>query len=297
MRRSVGGLAALSLVAFAIAAVPAPASASRPAAANVQVVKIAVANGHATATPAEVTPGIVEFQVTKNYVIPGKNGGPEAVGVLSTPDLAAFFQAVGPAFAADPGKPKTLAAAAQAMRTVNSIATAYGGGTKGFTWQVRLSAGSYWVLGYQSTAMGKNTPATLTVAGEPRLGALPKPQGIISARGPVGHNRFVVSNLSHLSDGWLRFSNNAHEIHFLDMTGVKPDTTNAMVRKAFTSNGPNFFIGPDYATEVISPGVAIALKPPGGFQAGRYLVACYIPSQTDGMPHAFMGMWRLADVG
>lgn len=295
MRRSVvGGAVALSLVGASLLA-PGTASASRPAAADVQVVKIAVANGTATATPAQVTPGIVEFQVTKNYVIPGKNGGPEAVGVLSTPDLAAFFQAVGPAFAADPAKPKTLAAAAQAMRTVNSIAKAYGGGTKGFTWQVRLPAGSYWVLGYQSTAMGKNAPATLTVAGEPRLGALPKPQGVISARGPVGHNRFVASNLSHLSDGWLRFSNNAHEIHFLDMTGVKPDTTNAMIRDLFQGGSDKFFTGPNLSTEVVSPGVAIAIK--GPFQAGRYLVDCFIPSETDGMPHALMGMWKLVDIG
>ena len=79
------------------------------------------------------------------------------------------------------------------------------------------------------------------------------------------------------------------------MSGVKPSTTPAMVRKALQSNGnPKFFTGQSLSFDVISPGVTVAIK--GPVDAGRYLLDCFIPSETDGMPHALMGMWKLVDV-
>ena len=45
---------------------------------------------------------------------------------------------------------------------------------------------------------------------------------------------------------------------------------------------------------MISPGVVVAVK--GPVAPGRYLLTCFVPSESDGMPHAVMGMWKLVTV-
>ena len=136
---------------------------------------------------------------------------------------------------------------------------------------------------------------TFTVAGEPRQGALHATQATVRAIGPVGNNKWAFTQRGSQPIEWLRFANSAKELHFLDMSGVKPSTTPAMVRKALQSNGnPKFFTGQSLSFDVISPGVTVAIK--GPVDAGRYLLDCFIPSETDGMPHALMGMWKLVDV-
>ena len=180
------------------------------------------------------------------------------------------------------------------MRTIHGAGTFYGGGDKGTTWRVNLTPGTYTVVGVESLAMGLAKPVTFTVAGERRAGALPTTQATVRAAGPVGDNRWVFRQ-SGAPVEWLRFTNAAKELHFLDMSGVKAGTTTAMVKKAFSSPAePKFFTNEAVHFDVISPGVSVAIK--GPVAAGGYLVTCFIPSETDGMPHALMGMWKLVDV-
>ncbi len=76
---------------------------------------------------------------------------------------------------------------------------------------------------------------------------------------------------------------------------MKPGTTSADVRKAFSSPGePKFFTGKGLTVEVVSPGVVVAVK--GPVAPGGYLLTCFVPSEADGMPHAVMGMWKLVTV-
>jgi hypothetical protein len=182
------------------------------------------------------------------------------------------------------------------MRNIREASTWYGGGYEGTTFQVDLPAGNYYVLGVQSAAMGMVAPAPFTVSGERRTGTLhPTSATIRAVTTSDGGNAWVAKGLSTIGKGWLKFANSAKEIHFLDMSGVKPGTKNSTIRKALQSqDDPGFFTRTHYGVEVISPGVSVAVK--GPFKPGRYFVACYVPSETDGMPHALMGMWKLVDV-
>ena len=287
---SLAGAAALALLATGLVAIPSTAQAS----GNVPVVKLAVAGNQATISQATMRPGVVEFQVGNTFKIPGPQGGPDPLTVLRTDQLDLILSTL-PTVFSQSDDPAAGAASAAAMRTIRAAGTFYGGGAKGMTWQVRLPAGNYTVMGVQSTAMGMAKAASFTVAGEPRPGAIHATQAAVRAVGAVGENRWTFSQPGDRVVEWLRFANAARELHFMDMSGVKPGTTDAMVKKALTSNKqPTFFTDVNLSFDVISPGVAVAIK--GPIDAGDYLVDCFIPSEIDGMPHALMGMWKLVDV-
>jgi hypothetical protein len=267
------------------------------AAGDIPVVDIAVAGTQATISQTTMRPGVVEFHVGQTPVVPGDNGGPDSLIVIRTDQLDAFLAALATVFAEDPGNPASMAAAAQGMRSVHALVTAYGGGLKGTVWQVALPSGTYYVIGGQSTLQGLATPVSFTVAGQPRAAAIHPVQAAFWATGPVGDNQWRFAQLGRQPVEWFAFRNNAHELHFLNLSGVKASTTDAMIKKAFAATDgpqPGFFTGPDINFDVISPGVRVAVK--GPLPAGRYFVACFIPSETDGMPHAFMGMWKLVNV-
>lgn len=289
------GAAALALAAAGAVGTPSNATSLVPLAAQPAVVTISVQGDQAMVSPSTVRPGVVEFRVGDTFTIPGPEGGPDQLSVLATDQLDVILAALPAVFGGDPTDPAVAAGAAQAMRTIHGAGTFYGGANKGMSWQVTLPAGNFTVMGVQSTAMGMAKPATFTVAGEPRQGALHATQATVRAIGPVGNNKWAFTQRGSQPIEWLRFANSAKELHFLDMSGVKPSTTPAMVRKALQSNGnPKFFTGQSLSFDVISPGVTVAIK--GPVDAGRYLLDCFIPSETDGMPHALMGMWKLVDV-
>jgi hypothetical protein len=200
-------------------------------------------------------------------------------------------------FAGDPSDPVALAAAAQAIQKIHAMTTWYGGADKGGVWQANLAPGNYYVLGVQSTAMGMAKPVAFTVAGDPRPGVLHATQAVMRAVGPVGDNRWTFRQSAGVPIEWLRFTNAAKELHFMDLGGVAPIATNAMVKKAVQGPPgppPKWFTGPDLSFDVISPGVSVAIKT--DMPAGKYVVDCYMPSEADGMPHALMGMWKLFTV-
>lgn len=285
--RIMASASALAVAIAGLALVPANAAAGPP------VVRISAQADQVVISQATMRPGIVEFRVGSTFVVPGPDGGPDQLAVVRTDQLPVVLEALKTVFA-DPEAPGAAAAAAQGMRTINGIATFYGGGGKGTTLQVDLPAGNYSVVGVPSAVFGLTKPATFTVAGQPRAGALPATQATVRAVGPVGDNRWTFRQ-SGEPVTWLRFANASKEIHFLDMAGVKPATTSADVRKAFSSpKQPKFFTGKPLTVEVISPGVAVAVKAP--VAAGKYLLTCFVPSESDGMPHAMMGMWKLVTV-
>jgi hypothetical protein len=94
--------------------------------------------------------------------------------------------------------------------------------------------------------------------------------------------------------GTLHFRNQSDQPHFLEIHRVKGTTTPQMVDRALspTAHGePAFFLKGSDATGVISPrtGEMFSYDLP----AGKYLIACFWPALDTGMPHAFMGMWKL----
>ena len=286
------GAAALALVIPGLLIVPGSAHAAPSS--SVAYVKIAVSGDQATISQSTIRPGVVEFTVGSTFKIPGPDGGPDTLNVLRTDQLALVLSTL-PAVFGDFTDPTAAAASAAGMRTIHAISTLYGGGNKGTTWQVKLSPGTYFVMGPQSTARGMAKPVSFTVAGEPRPGVIHATQATVRASGLVGANKFTFTRVGGLPVEWLRFTNAANELHFLDMSGVKPNVSDAMVEKAFSSpSPPKWVTGPFYRFDVISPGVSVAIK--GPIDPGRYLIDCFIPSESDGMPHALMGMWKLVTV-
>lgn len=286
--RIMASASALAVVFAGLALVPANAAAGPP------VVRISAQADQVVISQATMRPGIVEFRVGRTFVAPGPEGGPDQLAVVRTDQLPLVLESLKSVFA-DTESPEGAAAAAQAMRTINGASTWYGGGGKGTTLQVDLPAGNYSVVGVPSAVFGLTKPATFTVAGERRAGTLPATQATVRAVGPVGDNRWTFRQ-SSAPVTWLRFANASKEIHFLDMAGVKPGTTSADIRKAFTSGPkePKFFTGEGLVVEVVSPGVVVAVKAP--VAPGGYLLTCFVPSESDGMPHAMMGMWKLVAV-
>ncbi|MBI1350082.1 MAG: hypothetical protein GC156_03075 [Actinomycetales bacterium] len=275
--------AAVMVAAVAVPALPAQAAGAIP------VVDIAVSGNQATISQTTMRPGVVEFHVGDTFPIPEQfGGGTDTISIVRTDALDQVMAALPGAFGEDP------AAAAQAMRTAHALSTWYGGGHKGDVWQVYLPPGNYYALGVQSTVMQMAQPVAFTVAGQPRSANVHAVQAAIWATGPVGQNQFRYAQLGRQPVMWFAFRNNAHEIHFLDLTPVKPGTTTAQVKKSFMSDSqgpPSWVAGEPFTFDVVSPGVRVAIK--HSLAPGKYLADCFIPSETDGMPHALMGMYKL----
>ncbi len=94
--------------------------------------------------------------------------------------------------------------------------------------------------------------------------------------------------------GWVHLVNNADQPHFVQFQEVKESTTNAQVRSYFKHHAqgqPSFGLRPNFGTGVMTQGQNsdVYLNLP----AGKYLIACFWPDFKTGMPHAFMGMWKL----
>jgi hypothetical protein len=94
--------------------------------------------------------------------------------------------------------------------------------------------------------------------------------------------------------GTMYFLNQADQPHFLEIQRVKEGTTAKQVR-TFIKNGargnPPWGLRANWASGVLSPtyGQMLRYKLP----AGEYLIACFWPDRFTGMPHFFMGMWKL----
>ena len=92
----------------------------------------------------------------------------------------------------------------------------------------------------------------------------------------------------------VKFANQADQPHFLVIQRVKDSTTNAKVRKFINSGGqgnPSWVLKASTESGVVSPGKSQLFR--YDLPAGKYLVACFWPDYFTGMPHAFMGMWKL----
>ena len=94
--------------------------------------------------------------------------------------------------------------------------------------------------------------------------------------------------------GTVKVTNQADQPHFLVLQHVKSTTTNKMVRDFIKSGGngnPSWGLKASAESGVVSPNkdqlVSYNLPP------GKYLVACFWPDYFTGMPHMFMGMWKL----
>jgi len=152
--------------------------------------------------------------------------------------------------------------------------------------------GTYYVIN-----IDKQTFTTLTVKGAPENRSLPAATGKLGMK--LSHTFAAPATDPHR--GWMKTTNNATQPHFLVLDRVKKSTTDAQVAAYFGTfpppPGPPSFAfagGGEVSTEVVSPGRTVIWK--YKTHAGRYLAQCYYPDRDTGMPHAFMGMWKLIDL-
>ena len=101
--------------------------------------------------------------------------------------------------------------------------------------------------------------------------------------------------ISH--DGRTLIRNRADQPHFIEFQRVKQSTTPVQVSRFFKHGAqgqPPWALKANWGSGVLSPGQssALALNLP----KGKYLVACFWPDFKTGMPHFFMGMWKLVQL-
>jgi hypothetical protein len=93
----------------------------------------------------------------------------------------------------------------------------------------------------------------------------------------------------------LRQTNRTDEPHFTALFKVKRSTTRAQVRKAFNGQGDASWAIREYpGSFVLSPGRSMVWH--YAYPRGKYLELCFWPSDEDGTPHAFMGMWNFVEL-
>ena len=152
---------------------------------------------------------------------------------------------------------------------------------------ISLPSGHYYVFDQDGQGL-----ASLNVRG--KEGSLPR----------VPHNGEITANtygfqVSHLPrSGWVKVRNVSDQPHFIQMTRVKNSTTRRQVARVAnhpSNRQPSWILHAGTDSGVISPYRHEVLH--YRLPAGKYLVACFWPDDDTGMPHFFMGMWRLVRVG
>ena len=107
---------------------------------------------------------------------------------------------------------------------------------------------------------------------------------------------FQVTRLP--ASGWLKMRNISDQPHFVAMTRVKESTTRRMVARAAhhpSNRKPSWVLHAGTDSSVISPYRHVVLH--YRLPAGKYLIACFWPDDDTGMPHFYMGMWKLVHIG
>ena len=238
-----------------------------------KLVKLRATEKNVKISDAKFRPGVTEFRVVKTAL------NRSSLFVVKTDNLERAFKLADKAFSGGPGS-------ADAMKKFDNLITAYSGGAEGARWQAKLGKGQYYVLDTKTNAV-----APFKVKGERRDVKMRKATSEITT---TKDNQFTTSG--KLAGKWIKFTNNSREIHFVEADHVKNSTTGKDVRKALTSNGePKWMLKGGFFFEIQSPGVTTVhrqeVKPDA-----RYLLICFMPSEEhDGMPHAFMGMWKLVN--
>ena len=270
---------AVSLAAAGIAIGPTTANAgtadklARPGAPGTpKAVRIRSTDHKVKLSDARFRPGVVQFRVVKTAA-----RGSSLV-ILQTDNLDRTFKEFDKAASGAPGS-------ADAMKTVDRIATFYGGGAEGARWQVRLGTGSYYMVDTRT-----NKLTTFKVKGEQTGAKMTKPDSAVWA---TKQNQFETSG--DLTGNWVSYENKAREIHFLEADRVADGTTSSDVRKALNSDkDPKWALPGGFFFEIQSPGVKTVHRQ--DVKNSRYLLMCWMPSEEqDGVPHAMMGMWHLID--
>ena len=147
---------------------------------------------------------------------------------------------------------------------------------------------------YVLTDQNSNNTATLHVVGTPS-GADPWVANN-STITVVKGNRFQTKATLPRS-GFALFHDTTDEPHFVVMQHVKQSTTKKDVRDYIKSGGqghPSWGLPESTSSGVVSGGDQFLFH--YRLKKGKYLLMCFWPDDETGMPHFFMGMWKLVEL-
>jgi hypothetical protein len=268
------GLMAATAVAGSLATVPTAAGAA--GLAPVPIVQVRdTHNGVKVGANNTITAGRTIFHVTTDKGAHQLN----IVKLKKGYTLPQFGQDIGKAFGGD-------------VKAINRVdrRTVLRGGTQAgqknpgaFT--ANLPAGTFYFIDVDT-----NQLAAVKVVGK----AIPRKHVPTGGTISLYTYGFQTDRPALTTGGWIHLANHADQPHFVQFQKVKEGTTNAQVRRYFKSNAhgqPSFALRPNFGAGVLTQGqngdVFVNLPP------GKYLIACFWPDFRTGMPHAFMGMWKL----
>jgi hypothetical protein len=242
-----------------------------------------------TLSDTKIRPGNTMFKVAPH----GKGGDLQVLRLRSGYTLTQAFTDINNAFNGD----------IPSIKRVDKNIVFYGGnrmspkGAAATFWGVNLDkAGTYYVLNVDN-----NKLTTLAVKGTRQRRALPATSGVLNPADASDGVTNVWKPGKHIAkSGFMSTTNEAKEPHFVDLGHVKQATTDQQVQDFFNAGAPGQppFAAKDGATTaagVISPGKRFVWS--YSLPKGKYLVDCFWPSITSGMPHALMGMWKLFNIG
>lgn len=152
---------------------------------------------------------------------------------------------------------------------------------------VRLTAGHYYLIDQVGNGL-----TSLTVRG--KAGKQP----VIPHDGEIIANSYGFQATHLPASGLIKMRNVSDQPHFVQMERVKDSTTGRTIRRYIKhpSNGkPSWALNAGTDSSVISPYRMEVLH--YRLPAGKYLIACFWPDDDTGMPHFFMGMWKLVRIG
>ncbi|HET6878153.1 MAG TPA: hypothetical protein VFH38_11535 [Jatrophihabitans sp.] len=148
---------------------------------------------------------------------------------------------------------------------------------------VTLNAGRYYAFDQNGAGL-----ASIRVRG---IGT-PSP---VAHRGWITAHTYGFENSRLTNSGVMRVNNISDQPHFVVMQRVKPSTTRRQVARVFnrppSNKQPGWVLRANTDSAVISPYHFEYFR--YDLPRGKYLLACFWPDDDTGMPHAYMGMWKL----
>ncbi|MCW2736465.1 hypothetical protein [Nocardioides sp.] len=260
------------------------AGAAGPAAARetaAGMVPVSIGAGGVVTMPSVVAPGVNTFKITTTR----RNASLQLLALV--PGYTVEQAEADVENGLEKGRLK-------ALRRFEANTTLLGGATatreKAGKLAIDLEPGSYLALDTNKTG---SPWLPFTVSGTDTGASLPAGASLRA----IDSTTWAKSPRAIPRSGWLRFKNRADQNHFIAMVKLLPGKTLedfATFLDDESGRPPiDFRVGID--SGVVSPGHDMAFK--YRLPRGSYVLTCFWPDASmGGMPHAFMGMYRLVEV-
>jgi hypothetical protein len=286
----------IAVAAAGVIVTGAPASAESQQSPQVIIVH-GTADGLVTLSRKTARAGRITFRID-SAMQPGLSSGISLFSLAEHVTLTQVFADIQEQHSADP------ATRAKGTRDATRDARFYGladvmAGTPASVTQT-LHAGTYYLFdaGFGHTGIPPLTTLRVRDTANPDTAAKDDRQESLANRNRAtvymtSSDRFIAPRVLP-ANGTIEVRNVSDTLHFMNVWPTRPGTTDEQVQ-AYLDSGLEedspFVDGPAVGLNVISPGRQAQLGynlPPG-----TYVLFCEIPDDRTGIPHVFMGMYKI----